>query len=55
LSEVKMRTVWKGTIGCDSCGVLNEVHVQKKIIVPAEPAETELIVTVRKASQATLD
>lgn len=56
MSETKkLRKIWEGTIECASCHEPNEVKIQKEIIVPAEPADFEIIVTVRKAAQQTLE
>ena len=56
MSEKKLRKIWQGNIPCASCGLPNDVKIEKEIITPAEPADFEIRVTVKKAGkQETLD
>lgn len=51
----KLRKIWEGQILCTSCHEPNDVKIEKEIITPAEPADFEIRVTVKKPSQKTLD
>lgn len=56
MSEKKtLRKIWEGQIPCASCHEPNDVKIEKEITTPAEPAEFEIRVTVKKPSQTTLD
>jgi len=53
-NEKKLRKVWLGEINCAHCGKQNSIRVEKAIVEPAVPAETEIRVTVEKSLQTTL-
>jgi len=55
MTEEKLRKIWEGQVECAHCKNPNDVKIQKKIITPAEPAETEIVVTVEKSTQSRLD
>lgn len=55
MSQKKLRKIWEGQILCASCSEPNDVKIEKEIITPAEPADFEIRVTVKKPSQKTLD
>ena len=52
--EKKPRKVWLGVINCAHCGKPNSIRVEKEIVEPAVPAETEIRVTVEKSLQTLL-
>lgn len=54
MSETKKRKVWEDDITCPYCDELVHVKVERETIVPAEPAEVELRVSVEKSRQAKL-
>jgi hypothetical protein len=53
-NEKKVRKVWLGEINCAHCGKPNSVKVEKQIVEPAVPAETEIRVIVEKSVQTLL-
>jgi hypothetical protein len=53
-NEKKLRKVWLGEINCAHCGKPNSVRVEKQIVEPAVPAETEIRVIVEKSLQTLL-
>jgi len=52
--DKKLRKVWLGEVNCAHCGKPNSIRVEKEIVEPAVPAETEIRVTVEKSLQTTL-
>jgi len=52
--EKKPRKVWLGVINCAHCGKPNSIRVEKEIVEPAVPAETEIRVTVEISLQTLL-
>jgi hypothetical protein len=55
MSKEKLRKVWEGEVNCSWCNKANSIKIQKKVIEPAVPAETEIVVSVEKATQTRLD
>jgi len=55
MSEKKMKMVWEDDVACAYCNESNHIKVVKEIMVPAEPAQTELKVFVEKSTQERLD
>ena len=53
--EMKLRKVWEGDLKCAYCNEPNHVKIQKEIVVPAEPAETRIVVQVERSVQRTLE
>lgn len=53
--ETKLRKIWEGEIKCAYCNEPNHIKVQKEIVVPAEPAETRIVVQVERSLQRTLE
>jgi hypothetical protein len=53
-NDKKLRKVWLGEVSCAHCGKPNSIRVEKEIVEPAVPAETEIRVTVEKSLQTTL-
>jgi hypothetical protein len=54
MSETKKRKIWTGEIECVQYHGMNSVKVENEIVVPAEAAETRVIVTVEKATTTRL-
>lgn len=52
--EKKFKKIWHGQIECAHCGKPNTIKLDKEIIEPAVPAETEIRVTVEKSIQTVL-
>lgn len=52
--ERKKRLVWKGEIECAHCHEGNTVKIEKEIVVPAEPADFNIVVSVEKTRQTKL-
>jgi len=53
--ERKKKPLWEDDVKCSWCGKSSHVKVERKVLVPAEPAEVEIVVTVEKCKQTKLE
>jgi hypothetical protein len=51
----KRKPLFDKDVVCAWCGKGNHITIKRKVIVPAQPAEVELEVSVERATQTTLD
>jgi hypothetical protein len=55
MAEKKEKVVWEDDVACSHCNKNNHIKVVKEVLVPAEPAQTELKVFVTKSDQAEIE